>query len=652
MQLNLHSLLAELDPPGRFLIMPDVFDGGNVELRRFFVSLTQDGAEEITAVLRTRQSFLVLTSSYASLGERTGHQARDLHLIHEVQSPPPAFLALGLRQKVERKRSYFLESQPELGERIDELLASATTTAEIVQTLGTMPRIAEFVDEWLLWVVKKEVTLRQALRRVATLESWLLFNAQRSHEEWSYTLALVLCYASPLVGSCSWLQFDLVRRELARFLQREFRISLKPSERTDGLIVGDDEALCRASRAEVRQSASPGACTIHFREDGCAEEIWRILFGAGRRLLSLLHAFCERQLLAEQREVAEVAARGLGRIGEIDSRCVIRWMSELLALSDESHRAARLGALFQGILGSQDTSYRSECLWYLRRQFVSGPSLDAATAIRSLLWIGEVDADHGEIALETLQWVAGQKLVAQLKNLNQVEAKLREIEPWLQSMRDAPDHYERTAEEEGFNASLALLFPEGALAILLAIEQTLIYLGLAHGSAWLIVALQRWMASPEPLLRPLTALLFLRPKGIADTLESIKVPLAADTDKWSLSRPEYNWLVAGVYGSAESEDAPKLAGFLEEVFTTFPSPAFPSRIRQELRPRLRRILRSWAKQGLAQPESRDATLRFFKRLIGGESKLALDLCSWIRSSSDLAKDAHLSLLRALVPGAG
>ncbi len=648
-QVNLRALLAELDAPDRFLILPDAFDGGNAELRRYFSNLTQNRVEEITDALRDRRAFLVLTASYDSLGEQIAHRVRELYLTQVVRSLPPAFLDLGLHKRVESKRAYFLDSQPDLAGRIDGILASAATCAEIVQTLGTMPKIAEFVDEWLLWVAREEITLHQALRRVATLESWLLFNAQRSLEEWSYTLALVLCHASRATAPCSWLQFDLVRRELTRFLRRELRPTAKPGERHDGPMVGDDEALCRAARAEVRQAELHGACTIQFREEGYAEEIWRILFGPGRRLLSLLHAFCERQVLEAQSQVAEMAARALGRIGEADPRSVVRWMSELLALADESERAPRLGALFKGILGSPSAAYRNECLWYLRRHLVNESALDAATAIRSLRWIGELDAEHGELALTCLQWAAGQKLTARLKDLNRVEAKLHGLESWLQSIRDYPDHHPRSAGEEGFNASLVLLFPDGLLAVLFAVEQTLIYLGLAHGPGWLLAALQKWMTSPEPLLRPLMTLLFLRSQGIADTLEAIKVPLSEEAEGRWLVSPDLSWLLEGICSPAGREDAEILAGFLEEVFATFPSSSIPSLIKPELRPRLRRILKSWAKQGLAQPESRDAILHFFKRLVGGGSKLAADLGAWIQGSTDLAKDVDLAQLRTLLP---
>lgn len=208
-------------------------------------------------------------------------------------------------------------------------------------------------------------------------------------------------------------------------------------------------------------------------------------------------------------------------------------------------------------------------------------------------------------------------MIAPLKNLDRVEAKLCEIEPWLQSMRAHPHDFERTAEEEGLITSLELLFPQGLLAILYAVEQTLICLGLIHGPNWLLSALRGWMKSPEPLLRPLTTLLFLHWQGIADTLELIKVPWPGETHEGAFARPDFNWLMMGIYSSQENEGVETLAGFLEEVFATFPSSSFPSLMRSELRPRLRRILKSWAKQGLAQLESRDATLRLFARLLKG-----------------------------------
>lgn len=257
MQVNLRTLLADLGPLDRFLIMPDALDGDNLDLRRFFTSLTQDQLEEIASTLRSRNTFLVLTSSYDALGEQIVQKVRGLHIAQEIPPLPPALLDAGLRRRIESRRSALLLNQPHLGEKIDEMLASAATSAAITSALGTMPRIAEFIDEWLLAVVKEEVTLNQALRRVATLEDWLLFNAERSAEEWSYTLSLVLCYASRAAAPCSWLQFDLVRREVARFLRRELRSSSMPGQRSGVPTLGADEALCRSARAEVRLAQLP-----------------------------------------------------------------------------------------------------------------------------------------------------------------------------------------------------------------------------------------------------------------------------------------------------------------------------------------------------------------------------------------------------------
>lgn len=322
-------------------------------------------------------------------------------------------------------------------------------------------------------------------------------------------------------------------------------------------------------------------------------------------------------------------------------------MGELLGLADEEQRAARLGAMFQGILGSQNSSYREECLWYFRVQLLGGSPVDAATAIGSLRWIGEMDLEHADLALESLQRVAREKLIAPFKNLNRVEAQLREIEPRLQSMREQPDNFERTAEEAGLMAALELLFPGDLLSLLFAVEWTLMCLGFAHGQGWLLAAFRGWMKSPEPLLRPLTALLFLHWKGIADILEAAKVPWPGE--RAASSAGSVNWLLVEILSADKGEEGESLAAVLEEMSATFSSAPFPSLIKQELRPRLRRILKSWAKQGLARPESRAATLRFFKRLLQGGSKLATDLSAWIRSSPDLAKDPDLLLLRPLAP---
>ncbi|HZF12154.1 MAG TPA: hypothetical protein VFE33_25485 [Thermoanaerobaculia bacterium] len=647
MQVNLLSLFDDLESRDQLLIFPDVFDGGNAELRRFFTGLTEGRLDEITSLLQERRTFLVLTSDYERLGEEIGHRLKGLHVLHEVQPLSWDLLEAGFHKKIKSKRSSF-ELQPGLVAKIDEMLESSATSSEIVRTLKTMPKIADFVDQWLLLVAEEKIELGQALRRASSLEAWLLFDLPKSFEEWSFTLALVLCHASRLTPSCSWLQFDLVKRELVRFLRRDLRRGLKSAERADTQALSLDEALCRAARAEVRQAGSPGACTIGFRDERHAEEIWGVLFGAGRQLLSLLHAFCEQQVLSAHSLVAEVAARALGRMGEIDPRgIVVRWMRELHTLVDEEQRASRLGALFQGILASQDASYRDECLWYLQLQLGSSAPAEASTAIQSLLWIGLLDADHADLALETLRCVAKQRLTTQLKNVYRIEAKLHSIEPWLQVIRDHPDDFRRTAAEEGLIAAFLLLFPEESqLSTLLAVEQTWVRLGLANGPSWFLSALLSWMRSSEPLLRPLTVLLFLRWGGIADTLESIRVPFPAETEARTFATADFTWLLAGLYTSQEAEYAEALGGFLEELFDSLLSSSFPSLMKQEFKPRLRRLLKSWAKQGLGPPRSRDATLRLFRRIYDRKSKFSTELYSWVRGS-DFAKDSELADLRSL-----
>lgn len=566
------------------------------DLTRFVEELDGFRLGSLAERLTTAGAYLLFTSDSAKL---RGMLPRldALGIAHCTSGPAPVHARLVLARKADE-----LARPPKVDEGLRQRIRELVDTEgdHIVQALRTPPRIARFVERFLLTVAVGDGSLEQAIERFDDLTDWLLKGLAGDLETWSFAIALVLAQPRPPYLGSPWLEVHELARSVARYL----RVVLR-QPRAAGIIIADESRLDRLN-AEMRRFHHPGADMVRFRDGSYPERLWQVLLGPGRELLSLLLPLLRR--LCEDSDSSRfslrfVAARALGRCGEMDARAIaFPAISSWSRSSREIHHVA-LGHLLQGALGSRVDGFREACLGQLRQAIEGSSGGKAWAPAVALREIGSVDlplAVDGLISLVDRNLdEPGLRIEGPVREaLQKVEEKLCDKVVRPGSRGAAP----RTLEEELRKLLTPALcrFERAPQEALAAVQYAFVGLCFAHGPLGVLSELsQRLAARDERRLVPLLPLLTLRQGGIVDILERFPLPVASETSLSSPSTVASRFLI---FAGLEYQGARDLIELLTICYDQ--CDFFPGSFARALRSRLLDLLKDWARQSARQPDLR------------------------------------------------
>ncbi len=578
--------------PGVFLFC-DFLAKGNSDLAQLAESLIELRLGTLGLHLRRQDSFLLLTSDRANL-DKVWHRLHELQILHHTAGPPLDKIRVLLARKADDLA---------IARRVDDSVRSsiqalvAASDNQIAQRLRTPRRVREFLDRYLIAVADGSLSLEQALERFHHLADWLLQDLAHDRDTQSFALALVLAQPHPQLVGAHWLLVHDLAREISRHLRRVLREP--PGERTP---VASESRLDRLN-AEVRRSPARGDL-VRFKDFSYSEQLWKVLLGPGRELLSLLVPLLRR--LAEQpldsAGLQYAAACALGRCGEMDPHAlVIPTIREWLQSEQPAHYLA-LGALVKGALGSSDPAFRDSCLGVMRHEIEVADTEKAwplAIALREIGWDDLTNAVDGLILL-----------VAGTFGRNDFRFEAEGLRLALAESAGAVLDDPRDA------LAPSLRKGEGGLeTTLTAVQYALVGLCYLYGPLAVMRELAGRLAEHERgRLKVLLPLLTLRWGGIVDELEGDPLLVAAPAAFRAAGRIVMSRFLAAA--KADSQGPRDLADLLSTCHLW--CAPLPPTFAADLRQRLLDLLRVWGHQVVKlsgrQPEVWDTGRALFARL--------------------------------------
>lgn len=559
------------------VLLEDALAGENPDLTRFLRTLDAIRCGTLSERLRKNGSAMVLTAASHTI-ESCEARLASLGVLQRIGPPSLDLRRLALRR--------FAERLPLAGSPRETLMAFLDANEEdLARDLGTAPKIARFVQEYLQEVAEGKLTLRQAQDRMDDLSHWLMNDLAGDLDAQAAALAILLCSAAPPAIGVPWFAFDQLRRMILDQLRRELRISDDQPLSAQGL--GRGPVFLDRARARVLDMPAPLPDLVRFKDDRYPRRLWQALLGPGRSLATLLLPLLQDLTSDSDPFLQMSAARALGRLGQIDPihQAVPRLQAWTRGAEQADDRAA---AFLQGAVASSDGGYRDFCLTTVRHRASQEDATSAAAAVRSLRLIGRPDPS---VPLEELRRIARHRLPIRIELLRRVE---REVAAMEGEIRLHPNPRRVSAElralhQESQKVMAPALVSMEQLPILGAFQYSLAGVLLAHGGdpGPVLRELIPWMKTEPERLAPLAAYLFLHRKGLIDLL---------DRHKW----------ISGSFGteacsrfllsaSRGSEEAAVLREFLERIFRALQ--IFPGLFQFVLEQRFLQILRNWSQEG-------------------------------------------------------
>jgi len=597
----------------QLLIIKDAFAWHNADLQRFCAEMTLTTARSYADRLKEVDSYLVLTSDSSKLQETASLQ--NLGILQQMQRPAPDLLAKGFKH-------HAVHLMKVLGERaiptdkvkkVEEFVNS--NGPALAEKLGTFPRVARFVRDYLVSTAEEHLTEEQALERMDDLRRWLLSDLIEDFDAFCFALALVLCSGTRPEG-IPWLRFERVRRVVETALRRELRRSTKDREVRELCL---HEAVVAKARAEIVRSPFPEGDIIRFTDERYPVRLWQVLTGPGRNLLALLLPLLHSMLHERDLFQQEVAAQALGRIGQLDPTFVTTPLLYNWIHGEQADQAEILGQLLQGVMSSGDHSYRNGHLALLLQTAVGGNLKAARAAVVSLKGVGNIDL---QAALAGLRHVLNDRVEIAWDVLNEAVSMLREFEESVsrEELREAGWVVLSTgfASEEGAFILGAVQYTIAGLMFSL-LDLTPVLEGLAD-----------WMVEDKENLAPLVVFLFLHERGLANLMRRYKLTIVRD---WRAKPMRCDRIVYAL--GAGDEANKRVQTFLLRIFRSLSR--FPGLFREILRAELFAKLKDWAQEACEVPVLRDAVVQLLAELRNSrDAELSAAIDRWLRGDHDFA----------------
>ena len=620
--IDFHRILA--DSKGwareRVIVIRDAFNR-NTDLIQFAESSDALPIKACRKYLTDNRSFLILTSDDGRFPQSPGAL---IDFRSRVDVPPPELSLRFLKREASTLANRGTERS------VVEAFVSAEGRV-VVDKLRTIPRIQQFVQIWLVLVLGGEISLEEALDKAGSLEPWLLRDRARDLGTLSSILALVLGHAHPSIESVNWFQFDRLRREIDRHLRLELRRGRDPRDLDEFL---HEPEILQRIEAEVAPAGDRGDL-IRFTEVSYAGRLWDCLLGPGRMLLVVLVPLLDRLTRAREYFLRNMAARALGRIGQIDPYGLIYPRMNAWARSKDRDQIEALGSLVFGALGSEKADYEGHCLSHCRRLVGSSDFREARSGILALRDVGTVDL---ELAMREIRRAIESRLVPQFRKLEKDKRFCRHLEAEIQQTLGRGDVQLVALNGKQLGkrvydllVNLEIFAPGRELEILFATQYTLVGLCFELGAARVLQAMGRWMPPGKTKLAPFLAFLFLRPWGMAHVLERFPIYVVKED-----SESQEKWSPI-LYGSfRKKEDLRRLADFLLEIYLG--SARLPSPLDRIWHRRFFDLLKQWALQACEGVECRAALIMLLQLLLEAPDRELQDqLFEFLQHDSEMAE---------------
>ena len=552
-----------------------------------------------------------------------------LHGVHRRLAPhPPDLLAGELERKLEAMEGAE-GAEPALLEALRE------GRAWMLETFRYVPQLFEFVDQYVeLGIAGLE--LEEARRRMENADGRILQDLDDDFEGWSFAFTLALAHCGGEGGGVAWVDVDRLHRLVRQWLRRDLNLRYPDSHGADMDAGADadtrlefsDTRLLKRVHAEVDTGAP--SHTVRFRDGAPPEGMWKAMLIRHRRALLTvlpgLRALAERGD-EELQTLRVLAARIVGRIGEMDAQRITLPLMDRWAFSGKQHREAALGPLVDGVLASGAERYRDACLRHLRAlRHAPSPGKDPDAHLPAVIaawsWVGDHDLS---LAMRELGAIVRDRLEPMIEDTQRIERLLRRVENGAarQPSAGAPAVL---ASCHAVLREVASRIYAGQGGTFLGVQFSVASLCTARGPVGVFTELRRWIAEDGWKAGVVVALVFLPERGIADQLKESRVEVgsaaggpAAACNPLVLSLAE---------GEAEVRQTSRFLGELyESLLTPFAASAHLQRYCVES---LQAHLADWVRDALPVPEHAEAMRCLFEALI--------------RTDDGMVRDPLLSLL--------
>jgi hypothetical protein len=573
------------------VMFEDALAGENSDLRAFLKRVDSLRLMTLKERLQKNSAALLLTVTPSSIAD-SERRLESLGILRTIALPAPALLAQALR--------HFAARLPRNGSRNEAVAAFLDDhETDLARELKTVPRVARFVQEYLVEIVEGNLSVRQALGRMDDLSHWLTGDLGGDLDAQAAVLAIVFGSAVPPAAGVPWLAFDGLRRQITELLRKELRLPEDQPSSPAGL--GRD--FLHRARAYVAAMPSPLADLVRFRDERYPQRLWQALLGPARDLATLMIPLLRELALGRSPVLREMAASSLGRLGQIGPHDLA--VPLLRSWSGQgANREERVGGLLQGSAGSGDETYKDLCLATLRDLVLKGNAEVAVTVVRSLSFLGMPDP---AVPIRELCDVVQKRLTIQLDVLREVEQEITAEEEEIR--REAPPHQVTSAvralHQQGDGLLIVALVPEEQIRLLGAVQYALAGVLFSQGGdpgPVLRELLARMKAEPVKLA-PLFTYLFLHQRGLIDLLD--RHPWRSGAFSTATSR----FLLSSRPGERDPEALHEL---LERIFSTLE--VFPGFFHFLLERRFFEILKSWSREGCEEAGLRPTVVRLLSSL--------------------------------------
>lgn len=604
-----HLAARDRDLRNRLVVFPNAFSRADPEVTRLFETTDRSGWQTLGEQLRARGAYLVFTTDPADAGPLEGLAASGIH--RQLCPHSPAVLA----EELERK----LGALAGAGAADPELLAVLRDGREwVLGTFRYATQVCEFIDHYVeLGIAGLE--LEEAHRRMENTDGRILHDLDGDFEGWSFAFTLALAQCGGEARGVPWVDVDRLHRYVRQWLRRDLnlRYADAPGADVDADADADtrlefsDTRLLTRTHAVVDESAP--SYTVRFCDGAPPEGMWKAMLKRHRRALLTvvpgLRALAERGD-EEMKSLRMLAARILGRIGEMDAASITLPLMDRWAHSGTRHGEAALGPLLDGVLASRAERYRDACLRHLQAlQRATSPGKDPHAHLPAVIaawsWVGDHDLP---LAMKELGAIARERLAPMIEDTERIERLLGKIE--------------RIGTQQQSARGAAILMSCHAVlrdvASRIYAQQGGAFLGVQFSVASLCVTgspipvfteLRKWIAEGEWKMGGVVALMFLPERGIADQLKVSRVETGSAAGAGSCT-PLVEWLAEGE--AAVRQAARFLGDLFESLLTPF---AASAQLQRDCVESLHGHLVDWVRDALPVPEHVAAMRGLFEALL-------------------------------------
>ncbi|MFL5386149.1 MAG: hypothetical protein ACJ8GN_26840 [Longimicrobiaceae bacterium] len=569
---------------------------GNLDLADAFATTDQAGWTQLADWLRARNAYLVFTATPGETEQFRGVPA--LRGVHRELAPhSPEVLG--------RRLDRYLGTLQERGGAAEALEALRGFREQLVKRFAFAPQLADFVD-FFVGLSQPSLGLDEVFALFEDARKRLLHDLDEDFDGWSFGFTLALAQCTPDACGVPWVDFDRLRRHLRRWLRRDLQLAggrdgeedAEPSEVR--LELSDDSLLTR-SRARVEKDPITLADVIRFCDGRPTQGLWRNLLTRHRRVLTAI--------IPRLRELAErpdqdgssmsvLAAQIIGRIGEIDYERVVVPMAERWASLARGRHRGLIGAMYEGVLGSDEPRFRARCLQHLRSMHTGGIAgrgkdrLDAAIGVYS--WVGYYDFP---LAMRELYAIVRAHLVPMIEDAARMSRLVTRIQDDIKRAAGGSDEAAARAVEEVLRDLVDRIYAQRA-GTFLGVQFALASLCGTHGVAPVLREMRDWIARGGASTGVLVALMFMNERGIANQLREDRTEFPRGEGMPPVACGQFVRALAN-----GEEDVHQAVRFLGDLYESVKWPwAAEALVRRHFRERLEEHLLEWVEEALPLPE--------------------------------------------------